>query len=403
MYSCRICSKELNKDHLYLTLKNCPLTDEFLDFNSDKKEYIKDISIFKCNFYGTIQNPCNFDYSSYYQDYQYSSGGSNFTKRFMLHYKDACVKLFRDLNGREPRFIIEPGSGDCEQLSFFIDDKFQVCGVEPSQSLSDIANARGINTITSLFTYKYAIDNKKTNFDICLSSYTLDHCPDPLDYLKAANHSLNENGILAIEIHDLEKIIKRSEYCLFEHEHTIYLSEKNIELILQITGFELCSANPIPETITRANSLIVLARKISKPYKLEKSQEIIEKHCKKLPFNSNQQTLGETIKNLISRLDTWALSKGNKLVGYGAGGRGVMTLSQMKTGSNFLALLDKNFDNRNLKTPITRVPIIGPSAWKNYENCYVLVFSFGYYEEILNDLISIGFNKKKIISLESFF
>ena len=80
-----------------------------------------------------------------------------------------------------------------------------------------------------------------------------------------------------------------------------------------------------------------------------------------------------------------------------------MTLSQMKTGTKFKALLDKNFDNRNLRAPKNRVPIVGPSLWQKYKRSSVFVFSFGYYDEIVSNLVLLGFNKDKIISLESFF
>ena len=119
MLICRVCKKELKDFELYLKLEDCPLTDEFLENNSNKSEYIKNIFIYKCDCCGIVQNPSAFDYSEYYQDYQYSSGGSEFTRRFMQNYMNECIKVFKEENKKDPKFILEPGSGDGEQLSFF--------------------------------------------------------------------------------------------------------------------------------------------------------------------------------------------------------------------------------------------------------------------------------------------
>ena len=76
---------------------------------------------------------------------------------------------------------------------------------------------------------------------------------------------LNDGGALAIEVHDLQRIVDRAEYCLFEHEHTIYLAADDLRFLLEASGFDIVSVNPIPDTVTRANSLIVIARKNAAP------------------------------------------------------------------------------------------------------------------------------------------
>lgn len=64
-------------------------------------------------------------------------------------------------------------------------------------------------------------------------------------------------------MHNLEKIIQRSEYCLFEHEHTVYLTASCAEKIFNIAGFEVIAIDPLPDSVTRADSLIVVEKTLS--------------------------------------------------------------------------------------------------------------------------------------------
>ena len=111
-------------------------------------------------------------------------------------------------------------------------------GVEPSDYLANEAECDGLNTLVGLFGQDI-VEKMDRNFSICLSSYTFDHVSDPVDYLLAANSLLELGGLLSFEVHDLDRIIDRTEYCLFEHEHTIYLDSQTANMIVEGCGFEV--------------------------------------------------------------------------------------------------------------------------------------------------------------------
>jgi len=82
-----------------------------------------------------------------------------------------------------------------------------VLGIEPSEYLAEVAIKSGIPTQVDLFgSHTKQMMNEK--FDICLSSYTLDHVRSPIDYLETSYELLNDGGILTFEVHNLEKIIQ---------------------------------------------------------------------------------------------------------------------------------------------------------------------------------------------------
>jgi SAM-dependent methyltransferase len=395
-YVCRVCGFILSTP--VVLLEQMPLTDDFINIaNILRKEYIKDIQIFECEKCGLVQNPGDFDHENYYHDYQYSSGRSAFVKNFMRSYAEVIFENYKQLNNTRPRSVLEIGSGDGEQLKQFkILSVPRLLGIEPSDYLAKIARASGIPTQIDLFGAHSKVKLLET-FDVCLSSYTLDHVRSPIAYLQTAHDLLSDGGLLAFEVHDLNKIVDRTEYCLFEHEHTIYLTPETAVNLVQSQGFDVTAINPLPSNEVRGNSLVVIARKLAR------SAEATEA---KLGFiNPRLHNINNRIKNTIARLELWidSLSSTANLVGFGAGGRGVMTLGALKNSRRFVALFDSNQESEKYLSPKTRIPIVGPDGWSKFSESYCLVFSYGYFIEIKKQLLEKGFNSNKIFSLEEFF
>jgi SAM-dependent methyltransferase len=395
-FNCRACGYALPMP--VVVLEGMPLTDDFITIeNPDRKEYLSDIRIFECTNCGLVQNPADFDHEGYYQDYQYSSGHSSFVQTFMRHYAEVVCNTFEQLHHQRPATVLEIGSGDGEQLKHFkLLSVSRVLGIEPSEFLAQIAIASGIPTQVDLFG-AHSINKVAETFDICLSSYTLDHVRSPIEYLQAAYAMLNEGGILTFEVHNLDKIIERTEYCLFEHEHTIYLGPDAAANLIRSQGFEIISINPLLSSEVRGNSLIVIAKKVTPClYKNISGNKL---------HNPLLESLNSRIKATVVCLDTWidSLPTSNDLVGFGAGGRGVMTLAALSNSNRFKALFDSNYNSNRYLTPKTRIPIVGPDGWQRFSDAYCLVFSFGYFDEIKNQLIEKGFSSKKILSLADFF
>ena len=392
--NCRICGNGFAQSPI-LNLAQMPLTDEFRSPYAKEHGYLADIRIYQCQHCGIVQNPDDFDHDSYYLDYQYSSGHSEHTHKFMTGYASVVYELFEKNAQRAARKILEIGSGDGEQLVKFKElARSEVKGIEPSKYLAKIAEKKGVPTEVALFGAGSLSDEYGT-YDICLSSYTFDHVRSPIEYLKASYELLSEEGLVAIEVHNLEKIIQRSEYCLFEHEHTVYLTAHCAEKIFNLAGFEVIAVDPLPDSVTRANSLIVVGKKRAPKAVLQAK-------------NSNQipglDQLPGTIAGLVSRIETYAnsLPKNEHLVGFGVGGRGVMTLAALSNFARFNAMLDSNYDGKQLLTPKTGIPIFGPSSFAQWRDANCLVFSYGYFDEIQQSLINAGFDKAKIVSLAEF-
>lgn len=99
--NCRICGDLL--DQPILSLSQMPLTDEFGSPESKQDGYLADIRIYQCLDCGIVQIPDDFDHDTYCLDYQYSSGYSEHTHRFMAGYAKVASDLFEEYAHRPPQ------------------------------------------------------------------------------------------------------------------------------------------------------------------------------------------------------------------------------------------------------------------------------------------------------------
>jgi SAM-dependent methyltransferase len=253
----------------FLSLPDMPFTDDFISYSKLGNEFRADIDIFVCECCLTAQTQHDIYIADYYEDYQYSVGDSKTAGRFMQLLAERLQSAYYpDIKGKN---VLEIGSSDGQQLLAFKQTGCNVLGYEPSSFLCEAAEKKGIPSIQGLFT-KESISLLPEDFrevDVVMLSYTFDHLPDPMAFLAAIRTILNKSdGLVVIEVHNLEKIIERQEYCLFEHEHTIYLTEDTAQKMCQMAGMVIIDFDLIPENDRRANSLIFVATPIGSPYVL---------------------------------------------------------------------------------------------------------------------------------------
>lgn len=395
---CRIClSKNLTN---ILLLPDMPLTDEFVTKDKIGSEFLSDISIYICKNCLTTQTQQDIDILDYYDDYQYSVGSS------------ASASVYMDMVGREIKKkyfpdkksvkVLEIGSGDGRQLQSFKKLGCNVLGYEPSSFLKKIAEKNGIPTIHGLFDESSIskLPNEFKSVDIILLTYTFDHLPDPVAFLKISSKILNDKtGLLFIEVHDLEKIFSRREFCLFEHEHTIYLTRATAQSLMNRAGYDVIDFDIIPENIRRANSLIFVAAPKGSNFSDQRLESVdLPEYREEAFYREQEGNIGKAIENLDNFIEM-KVNQGAKVAGYGSGGRGVMSLAAIKHASMLQYMTDKNPKEKSIYTPKSNVPVISIEKMRQAPVDEVLVFSYGYMKEIQAELTKFGYRSEQFHSL----
>ena len=396
--ACRLCgSTSLQR---FLHLPEMPFTDDFITPEALGSEFRADINIFICTSCLSAQTQHDVDVGDYYEDYQYSVGGSSTASRFMRILAENTVARFPASSAS--RKVLEVGSGDGEQLVAFKNTGCRVLGYEPSSVLCKVAEAKGIHTIQGLFTADsiHQLPDEFKEVDVVMLSYTFDHLPDPRAFTAAARAILNkDHGLLIVEIHNLEKIIERQEYCLFEHEHSIYLTETSVAKLCALEGLTVIDFDLVPEADRRANSLIFVAT----PNESKLAARAVTPSTPDA-FNhlDHYSLIGANITSAIQNLDRFVdqmTAHGKTLAGYGAGGRGVMTLAAMRSAPKLKYLVDKKPKRPGLVAPKSGVPLVSLDELASNPVDAILVFSFGYIDEIRREVSALGYQPDQFYSL----
>lgn len=394
---CRVCggSKLINWVHL----PSMPLTDDLRFSGEGHKDFLYDIDVYFCSDCHTSQILHDIDYHGYYLDYNFTVAGSPFASNYMARLAQATFDQYHLPAGCT---VVEVGSGDGKQLSCFKKLGARVFGYEPSASLCRASEAIGIPVHQGLFD-EHSINDIPEEFrpaDVLLLTYTFDHIPEPVTFLETARRLLNpETGLLIIEVHDLEKIMERREYCLFEHEHSIYLSVRTMQNVLARSGFSLLSTDLLEETEKRGNSLLIVAANSAS---VHAQQALSDAATGCSDEWANYQAFNDKMAESISRLDAFVDAQeaaGLRVAGYGAGGRGVMTLAAMRSAGKLKYLCDGNPAFHGRQTPKTHIPIVSPEKLADDPVDVLLVFSFGYIDEIRAKVANFPHAPARIVSL----
>ena len=398
LINCRACgSINLRK---FLHLPEMPFTDDFVSNERKGTEFRADIDIFVCEKCLTAQTQHDVDVTDYYEDYQYSVGDSTLAQGFMKTLAVRLKEAYYPMS--EGKKVLEVGSSDGAQLLAFKDTGFDVLGYEPSSVLCEMAEKKGVPTIQGLFTSESVamLPPEFKEADVVMLSYTFDHLPDPISFLKTTASILNkQEGLLVVEIHNLEKIIDRQEYCLFEHEHSIYLTEQTVQNICKVAGLVVIDFDLVPEAERRANSLIFIATPETSRFS---DKAIIPRTPKEFSDLDFYNKVGENIRRGINNLEKFVdqiTSNNKKLIGYGAGGRGVMTLAAMQNAHKLAYVVDKKPKGLSLFMPKSRLPVYAIEHLKFEPADEIIVFSFGYMKEIQKELSTMGYKPEQFHSL----
>jgi SAM-dependent methyltransferase len=357
--------------------------------------------VYRCASCGITQTLHDVAVQDYYREYHYSAAFSPLTQRFM---EQLAQEVWRRYGFQRGDVVVEVGSGDGAQLACFQALGARVFGFEPSAPLVEASQKRGVPVVQRLFTDNAEADipHEMLPVQVILLTYTFDHLPDPVGFLASVRKVLDpKRGVLVIEVHDLEKIIHRREFCLFEHEHATYCTAATMQALLRRAGFELINIDLVPEQQRRGNSLLVVATLQGSQLASQKLPTLSDKPP--LDDAKNYVAFGNEIHRSIERFRDWVKTSrrgGRRIAGYGAAGRGILTLAAVADPGDFAYVCDKNASLHGYYTPKSHVPVVGLNrVFEAPLADEIVVFSFGYLKEIATDLAEYTAKGGKLTSM----
>lgn len=394
---CRICGG--SDIPYFLDLGAAPFTDDFIWPASAGREFTAPLGVAVCRDCWTAQTRHDVDVSDYYRDYQYSVAASGFAQRFMARLAEEALSRYGFGHGAS---VLEIGSGDGAQLAHFQERGARVLGFEPSAELCAASRAAGVPVAECLFMAE-TVDEIPTEMrpaDVVVLTYTFDHLPDPLAFLEAVRTVLEpRRGVLVVKVHDLEQITERRETCLFEHEHSVYLTSDSFRRLLRRAGFELVTTQLLDASERRGNSLLVVAAPIGTEHAIDEPEPLSR------DFDAWETYSGFAgdVQRSHEALRTWVRDRragGARVAGWGAGGRGVMTLAYAGLDRSDIAyLVDRNPHAHGRLAPASHVPVVPPEHLDAEPVDDLIVFSYGYLDEIREQVESDLQSSARLVSV----
>jgi hypothetical protein len=397
--ACRFCgSKDVRR---FLHFDRIPFFDEVIPAERLGREFLAPMDVFFCGECKSVQSQHDVNIGSYYTDYQYVASDSSFIRDFM---KRLASEVFTRFEMQSGDCVLEVGSADGYQLACFQDLGAKALGFEPAENLCFLSRQRGVSVTTDLFTAcsLHQIPDGFKPAQAFILLHTFDHLLDPVPFLEAVRQVLDpERGVLIIEVHDLQEIIRRRETALFGHEHASFLHLGTMQRLLENHGFVLLAANFVPESMRRGNSMLIAAG--LKSCRFKPDSELLTEDYVWLEDWATYQQFETVIYDSFDRLRESVREKvaaGKKIAGYGAWGRGVTTMAMAKlTADDLVFVCDRNPSLHGKFTPGSQIPISPPNRLFSEAPDEVIVFNYGYMEEISQQLAAYTQAGGKLISV----
>ena len=142
--------------------------------------------------------------------------------------------------------LVEIGSNDGTFLENFKNKNIDALGYEPSSTIANLANKKGIKTFDKFFNTSNLdlIKSFHNDVDIISSANVIAHIPDLINVIKCVDKLLSNNGLLVFEEPYMGSMFSKVSYDQIYDEHIFMFSVSSIKKVFSLFDFELIDALP---------------------------------------------------------------------------------------------------------------------------------------------------------------
>ena len=387
---CRFCDEELK--YLMVDLGMTPLANAYLDTKSiQEEELFYPLRISVCHncllvqLVESVESP-----KQLFSEYLYFS---SFSKTWLNHAEELANNLIKKFSLDEGNQITEIASNDGYLLKHFKNSNIPILGIEPAENIAKFAEEQGIKTINKFFGLKTANELKENGYDtdLLIAINVLPHVPNVKDFVEGIKKILKPNGICVIQFSTyMLPFLKDTEFDSIYHEHYSYFSLLSIKKIFSSFKLEVFD---VDELSIHGGSLRIYL-KHTENVKIKIDQKVNNLIKKEIDAGLNLVSTYETFSKRVteSKLKIWdffimAKQNNKKIVGYGAPAKGNTMLNFCGVGKEIIDYVaDISPHKQGLFLPGTHIPIKNPEIIKETKPDYVIILSWNFKEEIIQQM-----------------
>ena len=364
----------------FLDLGAVPLAGGFLKKNEIKREKKYPLKVYCCEECGLVQILDIIDPAVLFKKYFYLS---SVIKSLSEHFRIYAKYLKREYLKKPSSRLLEFGCNDGVLLQYLKDK--QAYGIDPSRNVSEIARKKGFKVWTGYFNQKFArkILGEIGRMDIVTGSNVFAHIDDIHEIIKAAKIILKPEGVLIVEVHYLKDLLEKFQYDTIYHEHLCYFSVGALKKMFETEKMRIIDVIHLD---MHGGGIRVVVANVNSSHKEKKSVSDFMKKEKDINlrrlknFGKHCQKHRKRLISLLSQIK----KRNQRIVGYGAPGRGTILLNYCGIGKNFLDyIVDVSPLRSGRLMPGVHIPIKNPDFARKNPPDYFLVLAWNYTSSIL--------------------
>lgn len=386
--NCRFCGEKLR--NTFIDLGMSPLCESFLSVEQlNDMEPFYPLHVYVCDNCFLVQLEEYVNPETIFTEYAYFS---SYADAWLKHCAAYCNKMIERFHLGEESYVVEIGSNDGYLLQFFKDNKIPSLGIEPAKNVAKVAIDKGLPTLLKFFDSNLAkhITEHSKQADLIIGNNVLAQVPTLNDFVEGLKILLKPQGVITLEFPHLMRLIEENQFDTIYHEHFSYFSFITIDKIFTAHGLAIFD---VDELLTHGGSLRIYAhhatdtgKKVSRNVRELYAREINAGVDKIHYYRSFDEQVKETKRKLLAFLIETKRS-GQKIVGYGAPGKGNTLLNYCGIRTDFVDYtVDRNPYKHGKFLPGTHIPIFPPEKIRETRPDFVLILPWNFKDEIISQM-----------------
>ena len=240
---------------------------------------------------------------------------------------------------QDPGRVIDVGCNDGSLMEALRRAGYgEVVGVEPNRVAAEMAQAKGYRThrgyLTSALAAQIVADGGE--FDTVYVRHVVEHISDLDDFFAGIRILLRPNGVLVLELPEVEEAFALGSPAILWEEHVSYFTEAHVECLLKRFGFHISDRR---RYVFGGGSIAFVARKVEmSPQSIVSGTDPRSNIDLLHRFAGTMQRQRDEMNSLVA----FARSSGHRPVIYGAAPRSCMLVSV----SGIAEMIDFVIDDR---------------------------------------------------------